>query len=58
MAKYEGIVEGFDHDYDYKDARFGPPFFKEVIEKCEKFQFNELDIVLSAYPKTGQWCDL
>merc|ERR1719230_194592 len=40
-------------NYEYGGCTFGPTFDKETIQKCEAFNFDPSDIVLAAYPKTG-----
>lgn len=52
--EYEGSVTGCEKWYFYKGTRFScPPFFKENVLKCEQFDFRASDIVLSAFPKSG-----
>jgi len=50
---FEGEVRGFEMNYEYGDCEFGVTFPKEVIQKCEEFEFDSSDVVLAAYPKTG-----
>merc|ERR1712004_941927 len=50
---YEGEVKGFEAHYEYKGFTFGPPFDKDTVMGCEGFEFDSRDIILAAFPKTG-----
>lgn len=55
---YEGECTGWDLHFEHKGRVYGPPFDLETIKRCEDFVFDPSDIVLCAYPKTGNtWCE-
>ena len=40
-------------EYYVDGVKFGPPFFRPIIERCMEFEFDSQDILIAAYPKSG-----